>query len=92
MSEQVSHDYTRPGVEPWWELPTVKVRTINKGTDREFDRVFLYCPNGHEGTSAPAESRTGRKFLAGDFSGEWCGHIGCRYDDGYAGESIFGDH
>lgn len=42
-----------------------------------FDRIYLYCHNGHECGSAPVNSATGRRWAAGDFTGETCGHGAC---------------
>lgn len=66
----------------------VTVRTMNKGTPREFERVFSHCPNGHEMTSAPAGTRTGRTLAAGDLSEEWCGYGRCEYGAGLVGVPV----
>lgn len=55
----------------------VEIRTMNPRTPRAFDRAFLYCPRGHEVVSAPVTTRTGARLVAGDYSGESCGYIGC---------------
>lgn len=63
-------------------MPTVRTRTIDT-TARKFERVYLICPNGHEGTSAPLGSRTAQRLLDGDYSDEFCGFMSCEYWRGY---------
>jgi len=69
------HGQLRIGDEP--QPPRVEVLTMNRGTTKAFDRVFLYCPNGHDCGSAPVGFRDATRWLAGDTSGEWCGHGSC---------------
>ena len=64
--------------KPWTET-----RTIHKGTAREFSRIYLFCPDGHEVVSAGRDgSACGRRLAAGDYSGESCGHGSCTWDGG----------
>lgn len=65
------------------KAPTVVIKTMNKGKPNEFERAFLYCPNGHEATSSPVANPTGRRLIAGDFSREWCGYGSCEYGSGF---------
>ena len=61
---------------------SVLVRTMNKGTSRQFDRAYLYCPNGHLCVSTPVTTHTGRRLLDGDYTDEWCGNGSCEYREG----------
>lgn len=44
-----------------------------------FERIYLYCPEGHEVVSAPVNSYTGQFLVRGDFSREWCSYGSCSW-------------
>jgi hypothetical protein len=54
------------------DTPESTIRLV-RGTPR----ITLWCPSGHEVLDTPLGSRAGQRFAVGDYSGEWCGTVGC---------------
>lgn len=50
-----------------------EVREIRTFRGWMVERVYLYCPKGHEVVSAPTDTKTGQALVAGDYSRETCG-------------------
>lgn len=72
-------DYVRNPLCPLDGDPILTQRTMNPGTARAFERLFLTCPQGHEAGSAPLDSRHGRNWTTGDFTDWDCGYSSCEW-------------
>lgn len=57
-------------------------QTMKSWTGEVFDRIYLWCPNGHQVVSSPTTSAVGQRLVAGDYSGEECGVGRCSWNGG----------
>lgn len=53
-----------------------ETRTIRRAGET-FDRIYLFCPNGHEVVSAPAHTQLGERLAEGEYGSEACGVSTC---------------
>lgn len=57
----------------------ITIHTMHSYTGEVFDRIYLYCPKGHEVGSSPVTTAVGARWAGGDFSGESCGVGSCSW-------------
>jgi len=61
-------------------MSRVETKMMHPKRAESFERVYLYCDNGHEVCSAPATHSAAQRWLAGDFAGESCGYGSCNWE------------
>lgn len=59
-----------------------EIQTMRPRGREPFERIYLYCPKGHECGSTPLSTATGSRWASGDFSGAFCGDGPCDWEDG----------
>lgn len=59
------------------KAPYINVKTVRLDNGSLHKRVYLFCPEGHAVVSMGANTKSGRRVLAGDYSGESCGYGSC---------------
>ena len=58
----------------------VETKVMRPKRAASFERVYLYCDEGHEVASAPSTFNGPQRWLAGDTEGEFCGYGKCDWE------------